>query len=170
MRHSVAEPAWLPALVRLADCGSDWNVYLDILYRFFRRDFVENVPQFQGMALRLKRHPMRDGKEATFWHFISEGEDEQARAPDELRCERIRWPRPIIEHVPCSELRCWRAKRSGEWRIVIAFDDFSYVVVLAERAGYFLPWTAYLVERNHRRRKLQREWEDHQKALKPPPR
>ncbi|MNH30689.1 hypothetical protein D3C79_909980 [compost metagenome] len=43
--------------------------------------------------LGLKRHPVIQGKEATFWHMISEGNDEAERLPDLRRCERIRWPR-----------------------------------------------------------------------------
>lgn len=163
------EPGWIPALVRLADSGNDWNVYLDVVYHCFRQDFVEHKPVFQGTCLGLKRHPLREGREATFWHFITEGDEHNTRPPDEIRCERIRWPRPVIEHVPCTELHCWRNKRGAEERIVIAFDDFSYVVVLAVRTGYLLPWTAYPVERNKRRDKLRKEHDLYHKKLKPPP-
>ncbi len=164
----MADPAWIPALVLLEDSGHDWGVYLGIVYHCFRRDFIDSTLTYQGIRLGLKRLPLRDGKEATFWHLISEGDDHNTRPPEERRCERIRWPRPVIERCPCGELRSWRNKRNGEERIVIAFDDFSYVVVLAVRTGYLLPWTAYPVEREHRRRALRKEHEDYQKKLKPP--
>ncbi len=49
------------------------------------------------------------------------------------------------------------SRRSGERRIVMAIPDFSYVVVLADRGSYVLLWTAYYVEHDHRRRKLEAE-------------
>lgn len=157
------ERTWLPALIRLVDSGNDWTVYLDVVYLMFKKDFVETTPVFEGNAVRLKRHPMKDGREATFWHLISEGFDEKSRVPHEMRCERIRWPKPVIERVPCTELKRWESKRGGETRVVIAFHDYSYVVVLAKRSGYFLPWTAYPVERNHRRAKLRKECEEYER-------
>lgn len=33
----------------------------------------------------------------------------------------------------------------------------NYLVILADRGDYILPWTAYLVEQPHRQRKLQSE-------------
>ncbi len=39
------------------------------------------------------------------------------------------------------------------------WEDFSYVVVLADRGEYVLLWTAYCVEQEHRRQKLRREYE-----------
>jgi hypothetical protein len=36
--------------------------------------------------------------------------------------------------------------------------------VLAERNGCLLPWTAYLITEEHRRRKLQKEYEAFKKA------
>ena len=156
---------WLPALVLLSDCG-DWNTFINVLYMYFKKDFVETKPVHCGTRLGLKRYPLVDGREATFWHLITEGPDEKTRNPDERRCERIRWPKPAIERVPCAELRCWENCRKRERRIVIAFDDYSYVVILAERNGYLLPWSAYPVEREHRRRKLRQECEEYHKAQK----
>jgi hypothetical protein len=153
--------AWLPELVLLSDSGHDWGVYLDVVYLMFRRDFLDSLPMFQGQPMRIKREPLKDGREATFWHLITEGEVEAQRNPDEIRCERIRWPRPVIQRCPCTELRIWRSMRQGEKRTVIALQDFSYVVVLAERKGYYLPWTAYPVEREHRRRKLRKEHDEY---------
>ena len=98
------------------------------------------------------------GKEATFWHIISEGDVESERLPDLRRCERIRWPRPMIEAIKFSHIKWWRNKRKEEERIVIALEDFSYVVVLADRGEYVLLWTAYYVEQEHRRQKLRKEY------------
>jgi hypothetical protein len=74
-------PDWLPPLVLLSDHGGYWHRYLDALYAWFKQDFIDSKPVFQGRRLGLKRHPMTDGKEATFWHMTSEGQDEENRTP-----------------------------------------------------------------------------------------
>ena len=151
--------AWLPPLVCLPDHGGDWNQYIEAVYEFFRHDFVASAPTFHGQRVGIKRHPAIQGKEAAFWHLISEGSAEIDRLPDLRRCERIRWPRPIIESIAAGSTRCWRNSRRGEPRIVIALEDFSYVVILAVRNGYTLLWTAYCVEQGHRRTKLKKEFD-----------
>ena len=149
----------LPPLVLLEDCGNNWHQYLETIYQFFCQDFVTSKPMFEGKRFALKRYPVIKGKEATFWHIISEGMSEDERLPDLRRCERIRWPRPMIEAIASSHIKWWRNRRKEEERIVIALDDYSYIVVLADRGDYVLLWTAYCVEQEHRHRKLHREYE-----------
>ena len=161
-------PEWLPPLVLFSDHGGDWDRYLDILYAWFKQDFIDSKPVFQGRRLGLKRYPLTMGKEATFWHLTSEGLEEENRIPDFRRCERIRWPRPVIEHSEDSRVKYWVSVKRNEDRIHIWLEEEDYVVVLADRKGFLLPWTAFLVTREHTRRKLAREYEDYwkTKALK----
>lgn len=151
--------AWLPGLVLFESHGGDWDRYLDVLYAFFKTDFIDSQPLFHGQRLGLKRHPLSNGKEATFWHMISEGEKEDEREIDFRRCERIRWPRPVIENEAEPEVKVWENERRGEKRICIWVETEEYLVILAERKGYLLPWTAYLVTETHRKRKLRKEYE-----------
>ncbi len=150
---------WLPELVLFEAHGGDWPRYVEAIYAVFRRDFVVTRPQYRGRPLNLKRHPMSEGREATFWHFISEGANEAERTPDFRRCERIAWPRPIVEAAESGRIRGWTNTRGREERVVLAVEDFSYIVVLADRGDYLLPWTAYTVTHHHQRQKLQREYE-----------
>ena len=154
-------PDWLPPLVLFSDFGGDWNSYLEAIYTFFKQDFIDRKPVFQGRRLGLKRHPMTHGKEATFWHMISEGMDEENRIPDFSRCERIRWPKPIIEHDNDPAIKIWRNRRGREKRVCLWFAQENYLVILADRGDYILPWTAYLVEQPHRQLKLLREYEEY---------
>lgn len=154
------EPDWLPPLVLFSDYGGDWDSYLDAIYDYFKQDFVDSKPVFQGRRVGLKRHPMTQGKEATFWHMVQEGSIEEDRTPDFRRCERIRWPKPIIEHDADKAIKVWANQRRGEERICLWFEQENYLVILAVRGKYILPWTAYLVEQPHRQRKLQKEYED----------
>ena len=158
-----AVPDWLPPLVRLSDYGGDWDRYLDALYKHFESDFVKNRPQFRGRRLGLKRHPLLEGREATFWHIISEGRDEASRTPDLRRCERIRWIRAVIEHADDPAVKVWENTRQGEFRVCLWLEEQEYLAVLADRKEYLLPWTAYMVTRSHRKGKLQSEFEKWQR-------
>ncbi|MEW6374751.1 MAG: hypothetical protein AB1502_03045 [Thermodesulfobacteriota bacterium] len=158
---------WLPPLVLFEDHGGDWDQYLNALYKFFKEDFVDSPPTLKGMKVALKRHPIEKGKEATFWHLISEGKSEKDRLPDLRRCERIRWPRPIIEHEDEPTIKFWVNERRGEKRICLWLEEEEYVVILAKRHGYVVLWTAYLVTKTHTKLKLKKEYEAYKK-LKPP--
>lgn len=155
---------WLPKLEQMTDYGGDWRRYLCALYGIFCSDFIRSKPRFRGVPLALKRHPIIADKEATFWHIISEGNIEEERLPNMRRCERIRWPRPAIENCDDDVVKVWTELRGSERRTHIWLEPESYLVVLNERKGYTLLWTAYIVEREHERQKLNRRYEKYQKA------
>ncbi|MEW6110289.1 MAG: hypothetical protein AB1632_14150 [Nitrospirota bacterium] len=157
-------PDWLPPLVLFSDYEGNWERYLDAIYNYFKQDFIDNRPSFRGRRLGLKKHPLEKGKEATFWHFIQEGPHEDDRIPDIRRCERIRWPRPVIENSDKSVIKIWENKRKNDKRILLWLEGQEYLVILAERKGYLLPWTAYLVTEEHRKKKLQKEYETFKNA------
>ena len=157
-------PAWLPPLILLSDHNGNWDRYEAALYAYFKQDFVDSKPVFRGQNLGVKRQPLTDGKEATYWHIISEGEQEAARLPDVRRCERIRWPRPVIEHETEPGIKVWENKRGKETRICLWLEQHEYLVILAKRPGYILFWTAYLVTQPHQQRKLQKEYEAYQRT------
>jgi hypothetical protein len=119
------------------------------------------------MKVVLKRHPVEKGKEATFWHLISEGKSEKDRLPDLRRCERIRWPRPIIEHYDQPAIKFWVNERKGEKRICLWIEGEEYLVVLAKRRGYVILWTAYLVTGTRRKMKLEKEYQTYKKLMPP---
>jgi hypothetical protein len=155
------KPAWIPALVLLADYGGDWDKYLNALYQFFRKDFIESKPLFRGASVGITKHPYSQGKESTFWHIISEGKIEEDRTPDFERCKRVRWPRAIIENHEAPSVQVWNTMRGREKRILLRFifDEDDYLVVLAEHKGVILLITAYLVTWPSQKRRLQQEFE-----------
>ena len=143
--------------------SGSWQPYVDALYAVFEADFLTTKPAVPRRTWSTKRYPESLGKASTFWHIISEAsedsKDEAERIPDPRRCERIRWPRPLVDALGHSDLRCWRNQRGRSERICISTSDFSYVIVLEDRAkkGYIMLWTSYHVELGHRRRAFQRE-------------
>ena len=105
---------WLPPLVLLEDSGGDWKSYEEVLYGWFTADFLKSQPRWPGKRVGLKRHPMSQDKEATFWHFISEGETEADRLMDMRRCERIRWPHPMMRHFRTADQQRTTASFGGK--------------------------------------------------------
>jgi hypothetical protein len=110
-----------------------------------------------GVARRLAE----DGKEESFWHLVTEGPDERSRTPDPRRCERIAWPRALIEALGRRDpdVVAWSQLRPRQRTLVISVADFSYVVVLADRRTHYLLITAFCVEHERRRGTYRREWE-----------
>ena len=149
---------WLPPLVYLQEHGGNWDKYLRAIYEVFRTDFVLSHPDFRGLPVRIRHMPRDDNKEATFWHLISEGKGEEERIPDLRRCERIRWPRPVVENHFVSGIRVWESRRGVKTNICIWFLEVDYLVVLGKRNGYVLLVTAYPVIYDNKRRDLEREY------------
>lgn len=152
-------PTWLPELILMEDYNGNWQAFFDVVYQTFCDDFVDDKPFFRGQRLGLKRHPEYDGKSATFWHMISDGKVEEDREPDIRRCERIGWPRPTIDNESSEDIRVWCENHRSDSRILLWNEAASYLVVLNKRNGYILPWTAYTVEYNNQKRKLNKRWE-----------
>lgn len=154
---------WLPGLLSLDKYQGDWDKYLIAVYAIFEADFIKSKPLFTK-RMALKRYPLSQGKEATFWHFVSEGKEEQNRIIDMRRCERISWPKVIIEAFTTDKVKIWKTVRGTSVRIVIALHDFSYVVVLDDRGDYVLPWTAYCVNYPHTKRQLEKQYNEFKNA------
>ena len=72
-------PDWLPPLVYINQFGGEWDRYIEAVYAYFKVDFIDSRPQFQDKAIKLKRYPLLEGREATFWHITSEGKTKSQR-------------------------------------------------------------------------------------------
>jgi len=157
----------LPDIIELADFYGDFNLYNEAVYEIFKNDFVRKKPYFRGIKLGLKKYPLVDDKEYTYYHFTHDGNKETDRAPNMRRMERIAWPSPIINHSENTDLKVWRNIRRGRGgtkkRILIFCENENYLVVLEDRGKYILPWTAYLVQ-DRKKRKLIDEYKKYIKA------
>jgi hypothetical protein len=94
---------------------------------------------------------------------IHEGEIEDERIPDIRRCECIPWARLTIEKVSDYSLKFWEQHRKGKRRICIWLeveDDVDYFFVLDIRKTFILPWTAFVLEHTHQKRKKQKEYDE----------
>ena len=138
-------PDWLPDLITFS---GEWESFVDEVYGRFCDDFVRNKVGYEGLRVSVRRHPESLGRGFGFWHCVSAGGLEEERIPDIERCRRIGWIRAILENANDPEIVHWNNLRGSEICHLLWFRE-EYLVVLAERNGYFLLKTAYLTDRNH---------------------
>lgn len=148
----------LLGLIMLSEYGGNFHQYLEAIYELFRKDFIEKHPVFRGTRVGMKKHPQSEGKEATFWHMISKGEDESTREPDFRRMERIKWPAALINDSEHPYLKVWENKRRSKTNVLIFHEQEAYLVVLRKGANYLIPWTAYPITHRNRKERLLKEY------------
>lgn len=153
-----------PELHLMEHFQNDFKTYFNSAYHIFVNDFVKSQPQFEGKKVSAPKFPLEENIHRTFYHITHEGEDEKNRQPDIRRLERIRFPKFKITNYPHSELLVWKNKRGKDRRIIIWNEAEEYVTILTERSSYLLLCTAYLVTKEHRKRKLRSEYEAFIKA------
>lgn len=154
----------LPSKILLEEFNGVFEDFFNAVYTVFKNDFVDSQPNFRGKRLGLKKHPYVDGKEYTFYHITHEGDIESERIPDLRRMERIPYPKPMIDNSDDSDLKVWENSRGNDRRILIFHEQESYLVILADRGEYILPWTTYYIQYKNRKEKLLKEYEDYLKA------
>lgn len=153
-----------PDLIELSAYGGNFSSYLDAVYAIFYQDFIKNQPKYKGLKVAVRKYPEVDGMHRTFYHITHEGEDESNRQPDIRRMERICFPKFVIDNNQHREILIWKNKRGRDERIVLFNESESYVLILTDRGGYYLFITAYLVDKEHRKQKLLKEYEAYEKT------
>lgn len=152
--------AKLPPLCCLEDFAGDWAAYEEALYEIFRQDWVVYRPYYRGHPVGYNTNPVHKNKPEAFWHLISEEDEAGVRLPNLRRCERIRWPKAVIDSSREPFVRVWQNRRADGVRVLLALEDFSYVVVLAIRSrNRFYLATAYPVEHEYRRKTFRKQYE-----------
>jgi len=137
--------------------AGDWKAYEAELHQTFLDEIAHGELWFRNQRVNCRRHPEYAGRWASFWHLVSEGLVEDDRLPDLRRCERIRWVRWAIENSTTHpEIDEWRNRRGTEKNTLLWFRE-EYLVILAERRGYWLLKTAYCTNESRRIRKIRKE-------------
>jgi hypothetical protein len=146
-----------PDLVSLGAFGGDWTAYESELNRIFINEIARGGIEFRGVRVNCHRMPETAGRWASFWHLVQEGRVENDRTPDLRRCERIRWVRWVIENAAShAEIDEWQNTRGAEINTLLWYRE-EYLVVLAQRNGYWLLRTAYCTDKTGRIAQLRRE-------------
>ena len=161
--------SWLPQTVPFSGFGTDWNAYVEHIYKIFEKDFVLSKPKFNNKDV-LYGGGQRDGKPECFWHIITENYDSSNnqnsnRDWDLLRCERLPWIKPIIENSDNNAVLKWKNRRGRNKNILLLLEPCDYLVILSIKKTYYLV-TAYYV-RAHTKVKLLKEYEEYNKKIAP---
>jgi hypothetical protein len=153
-----------PDLLMLNDYQGSFQNYFQAVYAVFEQDFIKSQPMYCGQKVSAQKHPEVDGIHRTFYHITHEGEDEGNRSPDMRRMERIRFPKFCVRNCPHTELLVWEKMVGRDNRIHILHEAQNYLIVLTERKGFYLFWTAFYIEQDHTIRKKRNEYEAYIKA------
>jgi hypothetical protein len=156
----------LPPFVELnaaegRDTVEKWRVYLETLDGVYQRTLVKGGLTFRGKRVGCRRMPESDNKHFGFWHLIQEGFPEEERTPDLERCRRLLWVAWVIQNAgKTDDIRIFQqTPRHGEkkpWALWLF--DHDYAVILAERNGYYLLKTAFMVK-SGKFEELERDWQ-----------
>lgn len=170
--------AWLPDLIRLSDYGGDWDAFLAAAYGCFAHDFIQSEPKLLDKSVKSKRYVAYNRQDHSFWHCIEESaagaKNEENRIPKISLVERIRWPRPVIEHaVNTPGVLAWAEVYHGhgtQKRVHLFVEEEDYCVVLDPRGkgedgkpNYYYLWTTFLCESDRQHDKMLRRYEKGEK-------
>ena len=78
--------------------------------------------------------------------------------------ERIRFPKFCIDNYSHKDFLIWDKIVGRDNRIHILNEAERYLIVLTERKGYYLFWTAFYIENNHTIRKKKKDYETYIKT------
>lgn len=169
----MTNPAWLPEIIEYGAFDGEWDKFLSAVYEVFERDFKRSRPVFNGQPVAHDSR-MEGGREASFWHITSRDDPRTgAREPDVRRCERIPWPKPLIENATWPSASVWRNERKKpnekkQTRVLIWLEELDYIVVLAEKRWGMVLVTAYCTDIESHREKLRKERDEYRRKQKPP--
>ncbi len=158
-------PDWLPDIVSVS---GEWEKVLARLYRIFDHDFRQTGCSLESMPVWWDRRKLDDSPyEEGFWHLITKfNHSQQERLWDPRRAERLPWCKPTITHGDDPEIKAWDYEEARrKIRTYVCLENWDYIVILEKRnlrGGRTIAFliTAFYVEGNSTRRKLQRKYED----------
>lgn len=138
----------LPSRLEWKMFRGDATRYKNALYSVFKRDFLSGDLQFQGKNVDIIHEEFFEGKERSFWHMISDGNEDTDRELNIERCASLPWAGFLIkDDGKCEHYRIWvkwhdKSKRNRYyiWCVLV-----NYMVILEDRATHFKLITAYNV-------------------------
>ncbi len=161
------ECEWLPELIKIPyEIESEESK--NYLYSFYLKDLKQSTIIYQGKEVKFRKHPECEGKEEAFFHIIAGLNYPRDRIVTE-RAQRLLWGKAIIENTPCKCVCCnekvqvWQQPQTNPKqcrRYKLYMDKRRYVVVLEERADFWLYITSFYVNNSQERRKFLKEYHD----------
>lgn len=138
----------MPSKLPVSLFNGDMALYKEALYKIFKRDFIDNELFFNGKKVDIIHEKLFENKERSFWHIISEGEEDINRTPISWRSEALPWVKPlIVEGGACSEYKVWTKyhDKTKKDRYYIWCTAINYLVILEDRDTHYKLISGYPV-------------------------
>ena len=139
-------------------------------------DFLESVPTFDGLPVKIRKYPFEFGKEEAFFHLTCQDYmKSKERFPDFKRSERLKWCRSFIDNwnkcadyicSNCNGLKIWKEPFKKTFQVCILSEEYKYIVVLEKRENYYLLITGYYIEFDHVMRKKLANYEKYRHHIR----
>lgn len=139
----------LPSRLEWEMFNGDFVRYEESLYQIFQRDFVVNRLVYQGKPVDIIHEQYYNGKERSFWHIVTSGQEDFTRSFDEERCGSMPWARGLIEgNADCQDFKVWVKwhDQTKKDRHYIWCSKVNYMVILEDRGAFFKLITAFNVQ------------------------
>lgn len=138
----------MPSKIPSSLFNGNMNLYKEALYKIFKRDFIDNEILFKGKKVDIIHEKLFEDKERSFWHIISEGDEDINRTPISWRAEALPLAKPlIVEDGTCEEYKIWKKyhDKSKKDRYYIWCTAISFLVILEDRDTHYKLISAYPV-------------------------
>jgi hypothetical protein len=145
-----------------ADSAAKWPLYVNQIYDVFCQEVAHAKLSFRGLPIKCRYEKPYEGKHASFWHLMSEGQVEEDRTPDLARCARIPWIAEVIRHADdLNFVRCLdqyrETSRGRKKRVALWVYKQDYAIILEPRENCCFLITTYCV-RPGQKLKFEKEW------------
>lgn len=155
-----------PQLVLMSGFGSK-DEFLEFVFKTFLGDFVHNITKFRGQKIFLRKRPTGSingvDYDWTFHHIITKENtrNNNIREFNQGRAERIQFPKFYVNQCQLlgSGFKIWSRSKNNEIKYYIADNSFDYLVILSQRRDYIMLLSAFLVETDNYKYKLNKEYE-----------
>jgi len=153
----------------------------DVLYPYFRRDFVERDTKINNsIYVDPKSQGVRNGKENVFWHITTREQKRKVvrnkqlveiktRPFDPDRACRIEWIRPMLQNHEHAEIKLfYRKETKGKKpiRLYIWAHQQDFVVIvqrLGQSTSYLV--TSFYITENYKRASYQKWYDNYCKGI-----
>ena len=146
-------------LISLDLFHGNFEKYDNFLYnKIYLQQLTKTKLFFNNKIVKFKKHPIECNKEQAYFHLTTKDTNKKValsdREPDLRRCERLHWIRSILEtnHIDLCPQPCFlyfEEEIKGRQRINIFNESEKYLIVLEDRANYFLFITAFYIHEDY---------------------
>lgn len=157
MQASEAGELGLPPLFTLSGFDGSLSEYVERLHWQYKAIVGDPGLRPFGMPVQSQGGTCPDGRDAAFWHIITDNVPGGGRMNRRLSLSRAAmlgrvWH--LLEWLAAGDLRAvwWREPWQRGWRLHVAPIDFGFLVVLDQHDGALYLVTAFPLSRGQRRR------------------